>query len=113
MSHRVAKIQDWTDRALAKHEETADVTRRKLIIQEAIKEHTATMFPIFADLHIICDMESAKVVNSFFGNEKHSKEEAAAILDTWKVVQRLIENLIPQAQKEYFHELRRSRVTGV
>jgi hypothetical protein len=114
MSHRVAKIQEWQERALGKHVESADESKRLLVIQEALKEHYVTLLPILADLHIICDMRSAKIVNRFFekDNDK-TRKEAAAEIATYKAVQRLIENLMPDKNyKEHFNELRRSRVSG-
>lgn len=114
MSHnKVAQIQDWTDRVLAKHVETADETKRKLSIQEALKEHYITLTPILADLHIIFDMRSAKIVNRFFDKDNvKTREEAAAELHTYKEVQQLIESFFAGKTKEYFHATRRDRVRG-
>ena len=111
MSHRVAKIQDWQERALCKHVEATDETERSLIIQEALKEHHVTLLPILADLHILCDMKASRVINTFFSKEnEQSKGEATTEINTWRAVQRLVENFVPKEMKGHFHELRRGRI---
>jgi len=111
MTHsKVAYVHDWRSSVLATYEESADLAHRSAKMQKAIGGHESVMFPLLADLHILCDIKRSKLINSFFTDEKKTKGEAEAELATWKAVQTFIEGLIPQNQREDFHNVRRSRV---
>ena len=103
-------VQQWTARVCADHEDNTDLMHRCEAIQKGLKGHLPVIMPILADLHILADIQKTKIVNRFFNDEKKTKGEAKAELDTWEKVQQQIEGLIPQNMKKEFNDVRRSRI---
>jgi len=111
MNHAELKIvQHWTSRASADHEDNTDLMHRCEAIQKGLAGHFPVIMPILADLHILADIQKTKIVNRFFNDEKKTKGEAKAELDTWEKVQQQIESIIPTSLKKEFNDVRRSRI---